>query len=409
MLPTCFFMRLFFVFLQLYCLGLTHNKCFGEFPTVENLTIEEKVGQILMVFIVGEEANVESKQLIENAFIGNIIYYRWSNGLHNPQQIQTLSNNLQRLAKLRRSGIPLLIAVDQEGGRVNRLTDGFTLFPSQEVLARSENPDLVEACAFGIATELKAVGINMNLAPIVDVNSNPNRLIIGSRSFGSSPEVVAKLGGLALNCYRNTNVIATLKHFPGYGEASVDPHLGLPTVNKSRSELDKTELFPFKQLCPQADAIMTAHILMPALDPNNCATLSKAIVTNILRTEWGYQGIIITDSLVMEGILNACQSVEEAALRAFEAGHDILLFGGKQLGQKDARDLTSQDFIRIHKYLVDSVKNGRITEERLNSSVQRILQLKINRGLFEERYPDQNDILQNVNTIEHQNLVKTFK
>lgn len=368
MIPRCLTLFLFFLFMILQPI------CVMAVPRVTEMTVEEKVGQILMVFFKGEEVNEEARTLIEKAHVGSIIYYKWANGLHNPEQVLNLSQSLQKLASEQPHAIPLLIATDQEGGPVSRLN--FTKYPSNQELAKNNQPELATLCASTIGYELESIGINMNLAPVVDVNSDPNKPGMGVRSFGSSPERVAEFGKCALDGYDHAHIIATLKHFPGYGEATVDPHLELAVVNKSREELEKVELFPFKKLAPFAKAIMTAHVLMPALDPTHCATLSSKIVEGILRKEWRYEGIVLTDSLVMQGILNSCESVEEAAVQAFLAGHDILLFGGKLLQQKDNRDLTAADILRIHQYLVQAMRSGRISEARLNQSVERILSLK---------------------------------
>lgn len=372
---------------------------------LETLTLEEKVGQLLMVFFKGEAVNEDAKLLINQAHVGGIIYYQWANGLHSPQQIQTLSNGLQQLARESKHRIPLLISLDYEGGVVKRLSTGFTSFPGNRALGTISNVSLAEACFTAMSRELMAVGINMNLAPVVDVSS-PSNPILGARSFGSSPQLVAELGWACLEGHRKNNVIASLKHFPGYGDVTIDPHLGLPVVAKSVKQLEQTELYPFRALAEYADAIMTAHIFMPALDDQSCATLSSPIIEGILRKQYGFDGVIVTDSLVMEALVSKCSTIEEAAICAFEAGHDILLFGGKMLGQKDVRDLTASDILNIHHFLVQAVKSGRIPEERLNASVGRILKLKEKYQLFIRKDPTPSDIEINVNTSNHQKLSK---
>lgn len=378
--------------------------CFAKI-SVADLSDEEKVGQLLMVFFKGEEINEEAIKLISEAHVGGFIYYNWANGLKTPQQIQNLSNALQQLAHKQKHRIPLLIAVDQEGGKVTRLRENFTEFPGNEALAKLPLYYTMKSALY-IGEELKAVGVNFNLAPVVDVNSNPAHTVLGSRSFGNSARRVAKHGQYALDGYRKAKVIAALKHFPGYGEASVDPHLGLPTVNKTRAQLEKEELYPFKCLHKQASAIMTAHIVMSALDPSNCTTLSHAIVEDLLRNTWGYQGVIISDSLVMEGLLQQCESVDEAAIRAFLAGHDILLFGGKMLSQKNNKDLTTADFLRIYASLLNAVKSGRISQTRLNASVERILNLKEEYDLFSQIYPRKQEISKFIKSQAHQQLAE---
>jgi beta-N-acetylhexosaminidase len=380
--------------------------CEAKVPSIHEMTLEEKVGQLFMVFFIGQEVNDDAKTVIQQAHVGSIIYYQWANGLTSPQQVQKLSNDLQRMAQNQSHGIPLFIAADQEGGVVARLNQGFTQFPGNSAIGQSGHPELAEESTFAIGQEMKAVGINMNLAPVVDVNSNPQKPVIGVRSFSSKPNEVAHLGFLALKGYKRAGVIATLKHFPGYGEVSVDPHYDLPVVSKSKEEIHQTELFPFRALIPHAPAIMTAHIIMPALDSQHCATLSKVITNDLLRKEMNFDGLILTDSLVMQGLLNECENIDEATVQAILAGNDIVTFGGKMLGQKDAKDLTPADILRIFQHTVDAVKNGRISQERLDASVVRILKLKQSAGLFDQKYPDASDISQNVKTYEHQQLAK---
>lgn len=349
--------------------------------TPQNLTVEEKIGQMLMPFFFGENANENASQLIEKAHIGNFIYYNWSNGLTSPEQVQALSNGLQVTAQKQPHAIPLLISVDQEGGTVNRLNNGFAIFPSNAIVGQNDY-SFAEECAYGIGQQLKAVGINMNLAPVIDVTSEENSPIAPRVFHGSSKEV-AKYGAAALQGYHRANVIATLKHFPGYGSANIDAHFGMPTNFKSKEEVEQIDLYPFRQLLAAADAIMTTHILVPALDPDNCTTLSPVIVEGLLRNEMGFNGVIVSDSLTMQGVLDACGSIEEAAIRAIEAGHDLLCFGGKKISENQCDELSVTDILNIHTHIVDAVNSGRISMGRVDASVQRILDLKKKYGLFE--------------------------
>ena len=271
-----------------------------------------------MVAFQGEEANSDAKSLIQEVKVGGIIYYNWANRLHCSKQALFLSKELQLLSKT-----PLLISIDQEGGRVQRLKT--SSFPSNK-----EGKDRADEIAFQIGTELRNVGINMNLAPVIDVNSNPSNPVIGDRAFSSDPWEVAVCGRKALSGYKKSGVIATLKHFPGHGDTSMDSHVALPVLDKSMDELEKTELIPFRELSPIADAIMTAHILVPALDPEFPVTLSKKWL-DFLRKELGFQGVIISDSLVMDGVLEKAGSIDEAAILAINAGCDLLIFGGAKL------------------------------------------------------------------------------
>jgi beta-N-acetylhexosaminidase len=351
-------MKQFFILLQI----LFTATCAAE------MSIEEKVGQLLMVHFTGVAANEDAVTLIKKAHVGGFIYYNWANGLTSPQQVKTLSQSLQKLSK-----IPLLIAIDQEGGQHIRLVNGFTVFPSNAEI----DPAQVQEAAYTTGKELLAVGINLNLAPVIDVNVNPKNPIIGKRSFSASPEVVAACGARALEGYHQAHILTSLKHFPGHGDVAIDSHIDLPVVNKAKAELERVELLPFRKLLPFADTIMTAHIIMPALDPKNCATLSPLIIEGLLRKEMHYDGVVISDSLVMKGLLKNCRNVEDAATRAILAGCDIILLGGKQLLEHDGDlELNVLDVLNVHQSLVQAVKAGVIPEARLNQSVSRIQRLK---------------------------------
>ncbi len=349
------------------------------------MSLEEKVGQLLMVHFHGEEANQEAKLLIQELHVGGIIYYNWSNTLSSASQIRNLSMGLQKLAKT-----PLLIAVDQEGGLVNRLKEGFTLFPGNLALAKTGKPELAEKYAFAIGQELLSVGINMNLAPVVDVNNNPYNPVIGIRSFGDAADHVTLFAKQALQGYHRAGIITCLKHFPGHGDVVVDSHQDLPIVKKTKEELTKLELFPFYQLADQADSIMTAHLLFPSLDSQNCATLSQKILTDLLREEMGFQGVVISDSLVMQGLLNNCSSIEEAAISSINAGCDLLILGGKQLNADSSLELTTENIQKIHQALLQAVQTGVISQQRLEQALQRILTLK-NKYVFSSSKVEYNE------------------
>lgn len=358
----------------------------GHAYLLDHMTLEEKVGQLLMVHFNGESANEDAKTLIQKAHIGSIIYYNWANGLQSPLQVHELSHSLQKLANENQNRIPLLIAVDQEGGLVARLTKGFTEFPGNKALGMTQDPKLAELCAFTLGKELQNVGVNLNLSPVVDINSNQKNPTIGLRAFSDSPNVVVDFAKSALKGFRSAGIISVLKHFPGHGDAEIDSHEDLPKIMKSKEELRLTEFVPFFQLSDQADAIMTAHLIVPALDPINCTTLSKASL-DILRNELGFNGVIISDSLIMEGLLKNCLSIDDATIRALNAGCDMIMLGGKQLiGKHKNQEITVEDILRIHQTLVEAVQTGIISEHRLNDAVQRILDLK-KRFLMDQSNP----------------------
>lgn len=363
-------MQFYFFFLFHICL----SSAFCH-PLVDKMTLEEKVGQVMMVHFNGETCNGEAKKLVQEIKVGGIIYYNWSNGLHSPKQVQSLSQSLQNLSRDTPLSIPLLIAVDQEGGAVARLTNGFTVFPGNQAIGMTQNPNLAKEAAFTMGKELLEVGINLNFAPVVDIKSCPNSSI-GSRSFGDSPEIVIAFGEKALEGYRQAGILSTLKHFPGHGSVEMDSHLDLPVIRKSMEELKQIDLAPFAKLASNADAIMTAHLLVPALDSENCTTLSNKSLS-YLREEIRFQGMIVSDSLVMEGVLKKCVTVDEAAIEALNAGCDLLLLGGKQLhGEKAHFELTAEDIGRIQHSIMGAVNCGRISEARLNQAVEKVLRLK---------------------------------
>lgn len=334
------------------------------------LTLEEKVGQLLLVHFNGESVNPDALKLIHDAKVGGFIYYNWANGLNHPSQVRELSAGLQQEAK-----IPLFISIDQEGGLVTRLNKGFTTFPGNGALGKIDDLQLTQEQAFYLGKELKDVGINLNLAPVVDINSELQNPIVGIRSFGSSPEKVIAHAKATLEGFNRAGMLSCLKHFPGLGSVHTDPHLDTPLVDKTKEALFQTELAPFKQLGPDADSVMTAHILVPSLDRTSVATLSSPILEKLLRQEMGYNGVVISDSLVMEGALKQEGSLTETALKAFQAGCDILLVGGKQL-QGSGLEATVQDIFAIQQRFIQAVKEGSISEARLNQSVERILTLK---------------------------------
>ena len=344
--------------------------------SLEDLSLEEKVGQVMMVTFFGTVPNENARKIIQEIKVGGIIYYEWANGLTSPSQIKTLSYSLQEMAQENPHPIPLLIAADQEGGVVSRLNAGFTAFPGNKALGMTGDVNLAEESSFIIGQEMLSVGVNMNFAPVVDINNNPRNPIIGVRSYGDTPETVIAFGEKALLGYKRSGVMATLKHFPGHGDVEVDSHEDLPVIHKSIDALERMELLPFARLAATADVIMTAHLLVPALDAEHCSTLSKKTLS-YLRNKIGFQGVIVTDSLVMEGVLKKCASIEEVAIQALNAGCDILLFGGKKIvGSNQNEELSLAHLKHIHQSIVEAVKSGRVLEERVNQAVEKILKLK---------------------------------
>ncbi len=290
---------------------------------------------------------------------GGIILFK--RNLQTPQQIVQLTNALQAV----RPDDLLLISIDQEGGRVSRLPEEFTIFPPCATVGRCDSTGLAYAAAAATARELRAVGINMNMAPVLDVHTNPANPIIGDRSYGSTPDLVSRLACAAIAGHQDQRVVACGKHFPGHGDTSTDSHKELPVVTVPVDRLQAVELPPFRAAVERGvAALMTAHVLYPALDPTGPATLSRSILTTLLREKLRFQGLIITDDLEMQAIMDH-YGIDEACLGALRAGADILL-----ICQDRGRQIVAMD--AVHR----AVEAGAISEDRLNASVERIRRVK---------------------------------
>lgn len=323
------------------------------------LSIRDQIGQLFMVGFLGTSVTPDLAAFIKEYKPGGVILF--SRNLESVEQIVELTNALQACSP----HSPLLIAIDQEGGRVSRLPKGFTIFPPCGVLGRCNSTELAYAAAATIAKEVRSVGVNMNMAPVLDVNCNPANPVIGDRAFGTTPDVVCELGLATAAGLQDNKVVACGKHFPGHGDTSVDSHKKLPVVEASRERLEAIEFPPFRLAVAQGVAsLMTAHVLYPALDKELPATLSPAIINNFLRQELHYDGVVLTDDLEMHAIIDHYE-VEDAAVRAVLAGCDMLLI---------CKDRDRE--IAAFKAIEQAVAAGTISSERLNLSVARITRLK---------------------------------
>ncbi|OZB99006.1 glycoside hydrolase family 3 N-terminal domain-containing protein [Paenibacillus sp. XY044] len=344
------------------------------------MTVSEQVGQMLMPDIrqwngqVTTTVNEGLKRSIHDQDLGGLILF--DKNIVNVRQVTTLTHDLQMEA----GDIPLFLGIDQEGGVIKRIPGGTNL-PGQMALGATGDTALAEAGGRLTGEELKALGLQVNFAPVLDINSNPDNPIIGMRSFSSDPDLVTRLGLASMKGLRQSGVIAAVKHFPGHGDTTVDSHMGMPVLNHDRERLDAVELKPFRAAIDNGvEMIMTAHIAFPAVDNEHVtslkdgssvpipATLSKKVLNGLLRGELGYKGVIISDAFTMNAIaehFGENQSVE----RAVSAGVDIILM--------------PQDPEAAHQTLVNAVKSGRIPSETIHASVKRILELKAKYGLFD--------------------------
>lgn len=338
---------------------------------VAGMSLEQKVGQMVMAGIPNYDVSPEAVAMISKSYVGGIMLA--ARNIRDTRQSADLTSRLQALAAKSGAGVPLLIAADQEGGYVVRLR-GEHLFPGNMALGATGSPALVQRVAQAMGTELRAAGINMNFAPVLDVNSNPDNPVIGVRSFGENPVLVAQMGSAYIAGMHAAGVLTTAKHFPGHGDTAQDSHIALPTVAHPRSRLDKVELYPFNQAIKDGvDAIMTAHVTFPAIEPTPAmpATLSPKVLTGLLRNELGFAGLVVTDSMGMAAITQK-YGMAEAAIMAVQAGADIVLTAS---GWNDVDDIVAA--------ILAAVRNGAISESRIDASVRRILAVKERIGLWE--------------------------
>ena len=323
------------------------------------MTSREKIGQLFMVGFMGTTVTPELASFIRDYKPGGVILF--SRNLESVEQIVELTNDLQRCSPQS----PLLISIDQEGGRVSRLPKGFTIFPPCELIGRCNSTELAYAAAATIAKELRSVGINMNMAPVLDVNSNPDNPVIGDRAFGSVSDVVSEMALATAAGLQDNKVVACGKHFPGHGDTNADSHKELPVVEASRERLDAVELPPFRRAAAAGvETMMTAHVLYKALDNRLPATLSPEIITHLLREQIGYDGVVLTDDLEMHAIVDH-YGPGDAAVQALLAGCDVLL-----ICKDREREITA--FESVEK----AVASSTMPMIRLDQSVARIQRVK---------------------------------
>ncbi len=292
--------------------------------TVADLTPEEQLGQTLVAFVDVDSAELV-RPAIEQGKLGGVLI-QWGN--YSMRETRRLVSKLQSWAEKSPHKIPLLIAIDYEGGTVyTPITLGFDYLPTNMMLAASQDEEKAAALAYLAGQELRRAGVHINFSPVLDVNNNPDNPIIGVRSFGSDPKTVTKMGLAMINGFKAAGILPIVKHFPGHGDTSTDSHYGVPLVEADRATLHRVHLAPF-QAAVQAGVpgVMTGHVLYPALDKKQVASFSKPILQDLLRNKWNYDGLIVTDSLDMKGATAFC-TIAGCAARSLEAGADMILLG----------------------------------------------------------------------------------
>jgi beta-N-acetylhexosaminidase len=365
---------------------------------MQGMSLEEKVGQMFVLFAYGPKADAPDArntalygvatpaEVVRKYNPGGWIYFSARGNVTDPVQLATYSNDLQRAAIGTGVHVPLLIATDQEQGVVVRVGPPATQFGGN--MAQGASRSVEDARTVGAVTgrELRAMGIHQDYAPVADVNVNPLNPVIGVRSFSSDPKLASDLtAAMTLGIEKDADAIATAKHFPGHGDTKDDSHFAIPTINHTKEQWDAIDAPPFKAaIAAGIDTIMTAHIVVPALDPSeDPATLSKPILTGVLREQLGFKGVVVTDALEMAGV-RAKYGDAEAVVRAIEAGADQVLL-------PPAPDLQFNA-------VLDAVRSGRISEQRINESVARLLLLKVTRGVITKPFVDTSKVMSIVGT-----------
>ncbi|MCK4935828.1 MAG: glycoside hydrolase family 3 C-terminal domain-containing protein [Elusimicrobiales bacterium] len=362
-----FFIALILLFISpLY--GAAQTPLSGEVKPIETYTIEEKVSQLLM--ISADTGNIDkTSEAVKNCVGG--IQLQW--GSYSLKDTRNITDNLQKLARRNKCKIPLFIAVDYEGGSVYAPTTlGLLELPTNIMMGAADDEALAASLAYLAGKELKRAGINMAFGPVLDVNTNPENPIIGIRAIGDNPALVSKIGKALINGLKASEIISVGKHFPGHGATISDSHKTLPVLKISSQELNKIHLAPFRMAIEtQVPAIMTAHILYPALDKKYPATLSKTLIKDLLREILNFKGMIITDSMDMKAITSK-QGIPKAAVRALAAGADYILIG-------------KGDFDKTKAEILKALKTGKLKEKRINDAFDRIISCKKKYNLFKKQ------------------------
>ncbi|MGP8301677.1 glycoside hydrolase family 3 protein [Streptomyces inhibens] len=371
---------------------------------ISRMTPEEKVGQLFVMRVYGHSATdpdpadvaanqkeigvANAAELIAKYHVGGIIYFGWAHNTREPHQIADLSNGIQKAAAAQRVPIPLLISTDQEHGIVARVGAPATLFPGAMALGAGGSRDDARTAARIAGEELYAMGIRQNYAPDADVNVNPANPVIGVRSFGADPQAVARMVSAEVKGYQGAGIASCAKHFPGHGDTDTDSHIGLPYIHHTAEQWERLDAPPFKAaIAAGIDSIMTAHIVVPAFDSSeDPATLSRPILTGILRERLGYDGVVVTDSLGMEGVRVKYGDARVPVL-ALKAGVDQLL--------------NPPDLSVAHAAVLKAIEEGELTERDIDTRLMRILLLKERRGLFQDPYTTHQDVDRVVGTRGH--------
>lgn len=332
---------------------------------VENMTLAEKAGQIVVCGLSGYSVDSTFTSLMQDYKVGGVILF--AKNIESSSQLAELTNSIKNLGN---PDIPPIIAIDEEGGLVTRMPDDVESMPSAYSIAQTGSTDLCYESGEIIGQQLNLLGLSTGFSPILDIWSNPDNLIISSRAYGTTAEEVSTYATQVMYGLKSQEVIPVGKHFPGHGDTLDDSHYSLPVITKTKAELENFEFVPFKTAIDNGiPAIMVGHLLCTEIDSNYPASLSKTMVTDILKTDLGFNGVVFTDDLTMDAI-DTQYSVEDASVMALNAGCDMLLVCH---GYDNAVNTIDN--------IISAVENGTLSEERLNDAVCKILKLKTDYGI----------------------------
>jgi beta-N-acetylhexosaminidase len=335
---------------------------------MREMTLHQKIGQRFICWIEGKEFSEQAAELVRQGAAG-VILYPWN--IEDPEQVRRLTASLQRAARAGDPPVGFFVCVDQEGGRVAafRFRETTKLAPAF-YWGRYEDPRFVTAAAYIAGREIRELGCNMNFAPVLDLYAAADSTIIGDRSMGIDPEKVGELGIAYLQGARQAEIIPVIKHFPGHGSSTVDSHGRLPVVDIPEDQLLERDFLPFRMAVQAgAEALMTAHVLYPRIDPEYPATLSKLILGDLLRERFGYEGVIVSDGMAM-GALAENFTVSDSLKLMIQAGLDLILVH------------SSYDLVDLKLEMLRLLHRGEITETQIDEGVERILKLKLRYGLL---------------------------
>ena len=343
---------------------------------IHSMSLDDKIGQLFIVGFDGQLINDEIINLVKNEKVGGLIYF--SRNIIDSNQIVNLNNEIKSIE----NDIPLFISIDEEGGIVSRVPEEYAKIPSSGYIGEFNDENLSYNVGRIIAKELKGLGFNMDFAPVLDINSNPNNTVIGERALGNNSDIVSRLGIKTMEGLRDGGIISVVKHFPGHGDTDIDSHYGLPIVTKTLEELNGLEFIPFKNAIDNgADVVMVSSIILSSVESEYPATMSRKVINDILRESLNFEGVIATDDMTMAAITNN-YNLTDAVIKSIDAGSDLVLVchGYEEI-------LNSISAVK------EAVINNILSEDKINKSVYRLLKLK-------EKYSIKNDKIINEIDIE---------